>query len=146
LAGIGVVVYLKWYSLLVFLGWFIAGLDAQDLSDLFEKKIVLREYNWHFLASSMFVLLALFGLGIYPLLPPNLGGGHLTPIRFQFSPGAGIDKSLESSNLLVDEVDGGYYIVRSESDNSSVFIPRGVITLAYFGKQKTATATPPPTK
>ena len=69
-------------------------------------------------------------------LQTRVGGGHLTPISFQFFDAAKIDKSLESGNLLVDEVDDGYYLVRSEDDKSAIFVSRSAVSLAFFGSSK----------
>ena len=66
-------------------------------------------------------------------IQPRIGGGHLTPVGFQFSNAAQLDKSLESSNLLVDEIEAGYYVVRSENDHSAIFVRRSIVTLAFYG-------------
>lgn len=135
--GLALVVYMKWFIFGAFVLWFfLASFDADTISNLFEGKVDAKRFEWHFLIFSALSLFFLFGGAIYPSLPPMLGGGHLTPISFQFLGGASIDRSLESNDLLVDEVEGGYYIVRSKDNETSVFIPRSVVSLTFYGSER----------
>lgn len=132
--AVALAVYLKWLEFLLLLAWFfVAGYEADEIGMLLDRKVELRQHPWHLSALSAFVLFSVFGLGIYPRLQPRIGGGHLSSISFQFANEARIDKSLEFGDLLVDEVDTGYYIVRSEDDHSAIFVPRAVVTLAFYG-------------
>jgi len=80
---------------------------------------------------------AFFALGLYPSLPSAYFGGVPAPVTFQFADkSTPIGNSSQLKGWLLDETDGGFYIVQEKDSKKAVFIPRSGVIAVYYGEQK----------
>jgi len=126
--------------------WFaFCAFIAHSLSEVITNPIKLREANWHWALFWSISLLTLFATKIYPCVKPSLGGGAPIPVTFQFTDNFSLPNSA-TKLWLIDENEGGFYVISAPDAKSAVFIPRGFIkTISFQGGQNSDSAHRPQT-
>jgi hypothetical protein len=91
-----------------------------------------RNVTWHWRLIEVMLALGIFGVYLYPKIPPRLGGGQPTRVTFQFANMSPIDGATKNDLWLLDEVDTGFYVLRAPDERKGVFLPRASISAIYF--------------
>jgi hypothetical protein len=118
--------------LLLLLWLFVAGAIPLYIQKPIREPQELRNIDWHIWLGCALAIVALFAAAIYPRISPLLGGGAPVRVILQFEGRSPIDGAERARVLLVDETEGGFYIVQSEADKRAVFLPRERIAAIYF--------------
>jgi hypothetical protein len=127
---------------IVLVWFFFIGYIAHWIEDDFRKAQHLRNVTWHLLLLNAVFTLAVFATQLYPKIPPRLGGGQPTRALFQFANPSPLDGSAKNELWLLDEVDAGYYVLRSPDEHKAIFIPRSLVSAIYFEASEATTAAP----
>ena len=81
----------------------------------------------------MVVALSLFPNYLYPRIKYSWGGGEPTPIVLYFSGDTQLFPKQEIQGQLLDESDGGFYVLQHNQDKA-LYIPRNAVSAIYFSQ------------
>jgi hypothetical protein len=141
-AGIAGLIFLRDKKLGLVLGWFLlVGYVADYVEKQIRQARLLGDVEWHWLLFNVLGVVAFFSLWVYPQIPPSLGGGKPTRVVFQFFNTSPIDGSTKDPLWMLDEVDMGFYVLRTPDERKAVFLPRSVVSAIYFDADEPATPT-----
>jgi hypothetical protein len=94
-------------------------------------KARLRSGDWEKTAFLVLWALFVFAFFYYPHIKAPWGGGTPVNITIYFTKDSAMKPSQAVSAQLVDESDGGLYIV-GPNETKAIFVPRNVVALVYF--------------
>jgi hypothetical protein len=115
------------------IGWFfLVAFAAHYIEKDFREAQHPRNITWHWILIYAVMALAYFGTQLYPMIPPHLGGGEPTHAIFQFANASPVDGSSKDEVWLLDEVDAGYYVLRTPGEHKAIFLPRSLVSAIYF--------------
>jgi hypothetical protein len=72
-----------------------------------------------------------FSTAYYPNIKPSWGGGSPIPATIYFTKDSLIMPSQSVAAKIIDETDGGFYIIGG-SDTKATFIPRSAVAMVYY--------------
>lgn len=131
--GIAGVIYFRQTNVGWVLIWFfLVGYAAHHVRRELRNDRSIWNLEWHWILFDLVLAFILFGVQLYPKISPLLGGGKPTPAVLQFSSSSPIDNSSKTKVWFLDEIDMGYYVLRSPEDRKAVFIPRASIAAIFF--------------
>jgi hypothetical protein len=119
-----------WAALAVFFA--LVAREAMAIKRSESKLKYVSDFtNWIILL----LILWIYILQIFSVLPPRWGGGRPTPVLvFQNTPAAGLPMNPVDS-LLLDENEQGLYVLLSPTGRA-FFIPRGNVATIFFGTKE----------
>jgi hypothetical protein len=134
LLGVGSLALIKkWDSVLLLIWFLVIGSYIHDLdASVKEPRILRDEVNWFWTLLIIIGVISFFTIAFYPKILPQFGGGKPIEATFQFANSSPIDGTTKTKGWIVDEVDGGYYILLTPEDRKSIFIPKPLVSAVYF--------------
>jgi hypothetical protein len=131
--GIAILIWAKEREVGLLIGWFFfIAITARGAEKNFREAGHPRNVTWHWRLIEVIVTLGIFGMYLYPKIPPRLGGGQPTRITLQFASVSPIDGKTKDDFWLLDEVDTGYYVLRAPDEHKAIFLPRALVSAIYF--------------
>lgn len=130
---ISLILLKKWQSILLMLWFLFVGSLAHRMEPIARKPETLRdEVSWYMVLLQAIGVVGFFTFAFYPKIKPMLGGGEPTRAIFQFANSSPIDDTKKTEVWLVDEVDDGYYVLRTPNDHKAIFIAKPLVSAIYF--------------
>jgi hypothetical protein len=77
------------------------------------------------------ILLVLFSTAYYPQIQTSWGGGAPIPAIIYFAKDSPLLPNRNVSARILDETDGGYYMIGG-NDKKATFIPRSEVSMVYY--------------
>lgn len=129
----GLILLKRWQSIFLILWFLFVGFLVHRTEPILRKPEILRdEVSWYMVLVQLIGVVGFFTIAFYPRIPPMLGGGKPTRATFQFANSSPIDSTAKTEVWLVEEVDNGYYVLRSPNDHKAVFIAKPLVSAIYF--------------
>jgi hypothetical protein len=91
----------------------------------------LKIGSWKFSVAMGLSAVVAFSGFYYPQMKPSWGGGMPIPATIYFSKDSLVLQGRSVSAKIVDETDGGFYVIGG-SDKRATFIPRSVVAMVYY--------------
>lgn len=133
LLGLAGLAAFKQWTLLFLLIWFLLlAFQTTGIAIAFRDSHQFANLSLYLVVGGLIGVIGGFAWFLYPNIPAELGGGQLIEIHFSILNESPLTKALNSQGWLVDEVDSGFYVVKSEDDHEAIFIPRQFVTAIQF--------------
>lgn len=87
--------------------------------------------RWRITIGLAFVSVLAFAGFYYPYIKPSWGGGAASPATIYFTKDSPILPGRNVSAKIIDETDGGFYIIGGD-DKKATFIPRSAVAMLYY--------------
>lgn len=130
---ISLILLKRWQSILLILWFLFVGSLVHRMEPITQKPEMLRdEVSWYMVLVQAIGVVGFFALAFYPKIKPMLGGGKPTKAVFQFASSSPIDNAAKTEVWLVDQVDDGYYVLRTPNDHKAIFIAKPLVSAIYF--------------
>ncbi len=95
----------------------------------------LRTWRWEGLIVTSLAIVGFFAQSIYGIVKPEYGGGAPVPVLLHLKADVPNLFAPDPAQLwLIEETDRGWYVVRSRSSKSAVFLPRELVSAVEFGR------------
>ena len=117
--------------------WFlIAGVGAVVIGWALRRnpRDLLMKDQWETQIPMLVAIFILYANHVYSRMKPEFGGGAPVPAVLELKQQLKAFKVTEPSVLLLEETDKGYYVLRTSSDKSAVFVSRDLVSTVSFGK------------
>ncbi len=110
--------------------WFMF-VTSFAFDELQSRSWKLKIGHWKQSLGLGFLALAAFSSFYYPQMKPSWGGGAPVPATIYFDKNSLVLPGQSMSAKIVDETDGGFYIIGG-NDKKATFIPRSEVAMVYY--------------